>query len=152
MKVFNVDNITMTSQIMPSYKKINIASEKILNYRVTSPNNHCCLLSNSILAGISVIICCFLFLRKERVHVNIFSDKNNAYGDLKLGFLDYLKRYIITRVCWYHCVITVKTTGCNKDRLKTLFSSSLPFLHCGNDFKSSYITYDIFNNTAFVEL
>ena len=27
---------------MKSYRKINIASEKIINYRVTSPSNHCC--------------------------------------------------------------------------------------------------------------
>ena len=42
MKAFNADNVIMTSQLMTSYRKINIASEKIVNYRVTSPSNHCC--------------------------------------------------------------------------------------------------------------
>ena len=34
MKAFNVDDVTLTSQITTSYRKINIASEKIVNYRV----------------------------------------------------------------------------------------------------------------------
>ena len=42
MQVFIVDDVTMTSQIMTSYWKISIASEKIINDRVTFPSNHCC--------------------------------------------------------------------------------------------------------------
>ena len=38
MKVFNVNDITQ-SRLMTSYRKIYIASEKIINYRVTSPSN-----------------------------------------------------------------------------------------------------------------
>ena len=34
MKAFNVDDVTLTSQITTSHRKINIASEKIVNYRV----------------------------------------------------------------------------------------------------------------------
>ena len=35
MKVFNFDNVTLASKIRRSYRKIYIASEKIINYRVT---------------------------------------------------------------------------------------------------------------------
>ena len=38
MKTFNIDGVTLTSHLMMSYRKINIASEKIVNYRVTSPS------------------------------------------------------------------------------------------------------------------
>ena len=41
-KVFNIDDVSLTWQLMASYRKINIASQKIVNYRVTSPSNHCC--------------------------------------------------------------------------------------------------------------
>ena len=58
---------------MTSCRKVNIASEKIINYKVTSPNNHCCQIR--ILAGerpeISAMICCFLSMRQEHVHDNI---------------------------------------------------------------------------------
>ena len=60
---------------MTSYKKINIASGNIIDYKVTSPNNHCYQIH--ILAGgrpVTLIkICCFLFLRQEHVKVSIFS-------------------------------------------------------------------------------
>ena len=73
MKVLNVDDVTLSSQIMASQRKVNIASEKIINYRVTSPSNNICQIR--ILAGerpgISVIICCFPFARQEQVHVNV---------------------------------------------------------------------------------
>ena len=63
---------------MASYRKINIASEKVVNYRVTSPSNHFCQIR--IVAGerpgISVIICCFLLVNQEYVHVNVFLHKN----------------------------------------------------------------------------
>ena len=42
MKVFNIDDVSPTWKLMTSYRKINIASEKIVNDRVTSPSNHCC--------------------------------------------------------------------------------------------------------------
>ena len=41
MNVFNVDDGTQTSWIMTSFRKMNIASEKIKNFGVTSPSNHC---------------------------------------------------------------------------------------------------------------
>ena len=71
MKAFNVDDITLTSQQMTSYKKINIASRKIVNYRVTFPSNDCCQISFTVRErpGISVIIHFFLFLRR---HSKIF--------------------------------------------------------------------------------
>ena len=47
LKVFNVDGVTLTSEIMMLYKKINIESKKIINFRVTSLSNYCC--QNSIL-------------------------------------------------------------------------------------------------------
>ena len=55
-----------------------MANEKIINYRVTSPSNHFCQIC--VLAGerpgISVIISCFLFVRQEGVHVNVFLQKS----------------------------------------------------------------------------
>ena len=45
MKALNVDDASLTSQLMTSYRKINITSEKIINYSVTSPSNHCCQIS-----------------------------------------------------------------------------------------------------------
>ena len=74
MKVFNVDNVTQISQIRKSCRKINIASEKIINYRITFPNNHCCQIDTVATErlGILVIISCFLFPRQERVRVNVF--------------------------------------------------------------------------------
>ena len=60
MKTFNVGGVTLTSQLMTSYsKKINMASEKIINYEVTSPSNHRCCQINIIVwerAGVSLII------------------------------------------------------------------------------------------------
>ena len=41
MKVFNVDHVTLTSKVMTSYWKINIASEKAINYRATFQSNNC---------------------------------------------------------------------------------------------------------------
>ena len=38
MNAFNVDVVTLASQLMASYRKIK--SEKKLNYRVTSLSNH----------------------------------------------------------------------------------------------------------------
>ena len=40
MTAFNVDDVTLTSQIITSYRKTIIASEKIINYNVTSLNNY----------------------------------------------------------------------------------------------------------------
>ena len=72
MNVF--DDITPKFQIMMSYRKI--ACEKMINYRVTSPSN---LLSDYFLPGerfrTLVIICCFVFLRHESVHVSFFQIK-----------------------------------------------------------------------------
>ena len=69
-----VKNFKQVPQIMASYSKTNIASEKIINYKVTSPSNHCCQIS--VIVGekpeISIIIHSFLFLRQERNHINIF--------------------------------------------------------------------------------
>ena len=41
MKVLNVDDATLKSQLMTPYRKIDIVREKI-NYSVTSPSNHFC--------------------------------------------------------------------------------------------------------------
>ena len=63
MKVYNIDDVTLRSQI------------DVIDYRVTSPSDHCCEIR--ILArekpGILVIICGFL--RQNRVHINIFLHK-----------------------------------------------------------------------------
>ena len=45
MKVFNFDDVTLTSQLITSYRKINMASEKIIDYRDTSPSNQSCQIS-----------------------------------------------------------------------------------------------------------
>ena len=62
-----VDDVTLTSQLMTSYRKINIASEKIINSRVFSRSNHHCCQINIIVRerpGISVIIRFFIFIRR----------------------------------------------------------------------------------------
>ena len=67
MKTFNVDEVTLISQLMTLYRKINIASEKIINYKVTFPSNHHCFQINVIVQarpGISVAIYFFVFLRR----------------------------------------------------------------------------------------
>ena len=66
MKAFNVDDATLTSQLMTLYRKIVIASEKIINYRATSLSNYCCQISFIVRERprISVIIHVFLFLRR----------------------------------------------------------------------------------------
>ena len=63
MKTFNADDVTLAFQLMASYKKINIASEKIINYRVTSASNNCCQISFIVpeRLEISVIIHFFSF-------------------------------------------------------------------------------------------
>ena len=65
MKALNVDSVTLTTQAMTSYRKINIESEKIINYRVISPSIYCCQISFIVRErpGILVIIDFFLFLR-----------------------------------------------------------------------------------------
>ena len=45
MKAFHVNDVTLKFQVMASYRKINIASENIINYRVTSTINQCCQIS-----------------------------------------------------------------------------------------------------------
>ena len=42
MKAFTVDDVTASSKLMTPYRKINIARQKIINYRVTSPSNYLC--------------------------------------------------------------------------------------------------------------
>ena len=65
MKAFSVDGVRLKPQLMAPYRKINIASEKIINYRVTYLSNHCCQISITVRErpGISVIIHFFLFLK-----------------------------------------------------------------------------------------
>ena len=41
----NIDDVILSSQVMTSYMNINVVSESIINYRVTSPSNHCCQIS-----------------------------------------------------------------------------------------------------------
>ena len=70
------------------------ASEKIINYRVTSPSIRFCQIC--ILAeerpGISVILCCFLFARQKSVHANLFLNKNFVYKDNTVRSLDHLNQ------------------------------------------------------------
>ena len=79
IKAFNIDDVKLTSQLMTSYKKINMASEKIINCRVTSPRNHCCQINFDVLErpGISIIIHFFLFLRR---HSKIFKLLKPVYS------------------------------------------------------------------------
>ena len=39
MKTFNVEDVALTSHLMMSYRKINVASETMINDIVTSPSN-----------------------------------------------------------------------------------------------------------------
>ena len=48
IKTFCVDDVMVTSQLMTPYRKINIASKKIINYCVSSPSNHYCCQINII--------------------------------------------------------------------------------------------------------
>ena len=86
---------------MTSCRKVNIASEKIINYKVTSPNNHCCQIR--ILAGerpeTSAMICYFLSMRQEHVHVNVLFTLKFLYKDILLRFLDYLNQFKVLYVC-----------------------------------------------------
>ena len=82
MKGFNVDDdVTLTFQLMTSYRKINIASEKIIIYIVTSLSNHCCQIFIIIQEKpeILVIIHFFLFLR---CHSKIFKLLKQVYSYL----------------------------------------------------------------------
>ena len=58
---------------MTSYRKINITSEKIMNYRVISTSNHSCQIR--ILARerpeISVKIFCFAFMQISILHKHL---------------------------------------------------------------------------------
>ena len=65
MKAFSVDDITASSKVMTPYRKINIAREKIINYRVTSPSNYSCQIRIAVQErpGILVTIHFFLFVR-----------------------------------------------------------------------------------------
>ena len=71
MKVFDVVDVILTSQVTMSHRINNIASE---NYRITSPSNHCCQISIIVgeRPGILVTIHFFRSLRQERVHANTF--------------------------------------------------------------------------------
>ena len=63
-EVFDVDDVTLTSQIMTSYRKIDIASKNILNYSYFKFASQ---LEKDWNFGYVV----FYFLRQERVHVNL---------------------------------------------------------------------------------
>ena len=80
MKIFNIEEVTLTSHPITSYRKINITSEKIINYRVTFPSNHHCCQINIIareIPGISVVIHFYLFLRRNN---KIFKSLKPAYS------------------------------------------------------------------------
>ena len=79
MKGFNVNDVTLTFQLMTSNRKINIAIEKIINYIVTSLGNHCCQIFMIVREKpeISVIIHFFLFLSR---HSKIFKLLKQVYS------------------------------------------------------------------------
>ena len=80
---------------MTSCREINIASERILSYSY---------FKFTFLAGekMEFCLCCFLFLRQERVHVNLFLQKI-VYN--KIGrSLDYLNQF---KVLYAYVDITV---------------------------------------------
>ena len=86
INVYKVDDVTL--------RKISIASEKIINYRVTSSSNHywqICILAGERIR-ISVVICCFLFVRQELVHANVFCTWRFVYKNITVRSLDYLNR------------------------------------------------------------
>ena len=79
LKAFNAYDVTLTSQLMTSYRKTKIASEKIISYRVTSPSNHCCQISIIVRErpGILVTIHFPLFLSR---HSKIFKLLKQVYS------------------------------------------------------------------------
>lgn len=72
IKVLNVDEVTLTSNIILSYTNIGAASERVIDHEVTSPSDHCHEIS--ILAGqrpgISVYV--VLFFYKKNAFMSIF--------------------------------------------------------------------------------
>ena len=63
-----IDDVTPTFQLMTWYRKINIVSKKIINYRVSSPSTHQYCQINIIVPerpGILVIIHFFCLLRRQ---------------------------------------------------------------------------------------
>ena len=95
--------------------------EMIIYLRVTSTSIYCCTIR--ILAAerpeILVIICCYLFLRQERVHINIFLKNKFVYKEVTVRYSDYLNR---CRVLYVYFDITVliwqKVNEANIYRLK----------------------------------
>ena len=68
MKIFNAEYVTLTFHQMTSYRKINIACQKIISYRVISTTNHHCCQINIIVRErprILFIIRFSLFLRHQ---------------------------------------------------------------------------------------
>ena len=86
-KAFNVDDGTLTFQLMTLNRKINIASEKIINYRVTSQSNNCCQISIIVWErlGISVMIHFFLFLRCYRKIFKFFKPVLCVYFNITIS-------------------------------------------------------------------
>ena len=65
-------NVTLTSQLMPINRKINIGSENIISFRLTSSSNHWYRISNIIVwgkPGILVIIPFFFFFPRHQSRI-----------------------------------------------------------------------------------
>ena len=78
---FNFDDVTLRSQLITSYRKINMTSEKIIDYRVTSPSNQSFQISFIVRESpeISVIKYFFLSISLRR-HNKIFKLPKPVYS------------------------------------------------------------------------
>ena len=79
MKAFNVDDIIVTPQLLTSYKKINIVSEKIINYRVTSQSHNCCQISIIVREGPGILVI-YIFFFFLKCHSKIFKLLEPVYS------------------------------------------------------------------------
>ena len=113
IKVFYVDDVTLSSYIMTSKRKVNIASETIRNYRVSSSSNLLCQIY--ILAGerpgISVIIWYFLF---ARLFMSMFFYIKICVWRRHRKIFRLIKpAQSFMRLCWPHCIHLIKKlTNC----------------------------------------
>ena len=80
VRTFNVEDVTLTSHLMTSYRRINIASEKNINYRVTSPSSHHCCKINIIVRERSGILVIIHFTHFLRYHSKIFKLLEPVYS------------------------------------------------------------------------
>ena len=78
---FNFDDVTLRSQLITSYRKINMTSEKIIDYRVTSPSNQLFQISFIVRESPEISVIKYFFLSISlRCHNKIFKLPKPVYS------------------------------------------------------------------------